>query len=213
MFKDDGGPLQLTRNVTVTGAQGLDTVLDLAFLQSKVQLCPALVHSLALARAGPGGLVDPRVGRPSGSSIVRLRSAQRLRLACASAAPNMQAVMLKARSKPCVDATHHDSLGWADTGDMRSLCEHEVPASRLAVKRPQACIDDLTGERLAARAAAATSGHPRAAAVAVPVVAAGVGPALWLRRRRAQQQQLAATPGASKLQSSWDSPPSSLLTD
>ncbi|KAF6263478.1 hypothetical protein COO60DRAFT_1668498 [Scenedesmus sp. NREL 46B-D3] len=113
MFKDDGGPLQLSRNVTVTGAQGLDTVLDLAFLQSKVQLCPALVHSLALARAGPGGLVDPRVGRPSGSSIVRLRSAQRLRLACASAAPNMQAVMLKARSKPCVDATHHDSLGWA----------------------------------------------------------------------------------------------------
>jgi hypothetical protein len=43
--------------------------------------------------------VDLLVGQPSGSSIVRLRSAQRLRLACTAAAANMVAVVQTPRSK------------------------------------------------------------------------------------------------------------------
>jgi hypothetical protein len=56
---------------------------------------------------------------------------------------------------------------------MRSLCEHEVSAACLAVKSPQACIDDLTEEQLAAQAAASASGRPHPAAIAVAVVGAG----------------------------------------
>jgi hypothetical protein len=58
---------------------------------------------------------------------------------------------------------------------MRSLCENEVAASCLAVKSPQACIDDLTEQKLAESAAAAAPSGPWAphpAAVAVPAVCA-----------------------------------------
>lgn len=56
---------------------------------------------------------------------------------------------------------------------MRSLCKHEVSAACLAVKSPQACIDDLTEQELQAQTAAAAPGRPHPAAIAVPVVAAG----------------------------------------
>jgi hypothetical protein len=60
---------------------------------------------------------------------------------------------------------------------MRSLCENEVAAECLAVKSPHACIDDLTEEKLAGRAAAAApsgpSWAPHPAAIAVPAVCAG----------------------------------------
>jgi hypothetical protein len=57
---------------------------------------------------------------------------------------------------------------------MRSLCENVVPAACLAVKSPSACIDDLTAEVLAQRAAAAGAGQPSPASVVVPAIAAGV---------------------------------------
>uniref|UniRef100_A0A383VBH1 Protein kinase domain-containing protein n=1 Tax=Tetradesmus obliquus TaxID=3088 RepID=A0A383VBH1_TETOB len=263
-FDDKAGePIQLTRNVTLTGAQGLDTVLDLAFLHGVVQLCATCVFTITNItmtneRRGPGGLVDLLVGQPSGTSIVRVQSAQRLRLACTSAASNMVVVVQTPRSKilpgpnapqitgkgdvtwngrvwPATlmnrnytvdipftkeEGSHHLEGGYAlDIANMRSLCKHEVSAACLAVKSPQACIDDLTEQELQAQTAAAAPGRPHPAAIAVPVVAAvllvaaGIGFLLWRRHRQAlQKKELAAAAAlaASKPLSSCSSPPSSL---
>ncbi|WIA36801.1 hypothetical protein OEZ86_008056 [Tetradesmus obliquus] len=263
-FDDKAGePIQLTRNVTLTGAQGLDTVLDLAFLHGVVQLCATCVFNITNItmtneRRGPGGLVDLLVGQPSGTSIVRVQSAQRLRLACTSAASNMVVVVQTPRSKilpgpnapqitgkgdvtwngrvwPATlmnrnytvdvpftkeEGSHHLEGGYAlDIANMRSLCKHEVSAACLAVKSPQACIDDLTEQELQAQTAAAAPGRPHPAAIAVPVVAAvllvaaGIGFLLWRRHRQAlQKKELAAAAAlaASKPLSSCSSPPSSL---
>jgi hypothetical protein len=85
------------RNVTITGAQGLDTVLDLDFVAAAVQLCPTCSVTfknitVANERHGVGEAVDFISGLPdsssssSSSAAVRFVDANKLRLACTDAA-------------------------------------------------------------------------------------------------------------------------------
>ncbi|KAF6266356.1 kinase-like domain-containing protein [Scenedesmus sp. NREL 46B-D3] len=86
--------LAAATNVTITGAQGLDTVLDLDFVSAAVQLCPACsvtFHNITVAndRHGVGEPVDFVTGQPGsiiGSAAVLFVGANKLRLACTDAA-------------------------------------------------------------------------------------------------------------------------------
>jgi hypothetical protein len=57
------------------------------------------VVSAVLPCAGYGGLIDYFVGQPSGSSIIQLHDAQRLRIACTTAVAELEVVLLTPRSK------------------------------------------------------------------------------------------------------------------
>ncbi|WIA16604.1 hypothetical protein OEZ85_013271 [Tetradesmus obliquus] len=117
-FENHQAPIQLTRNVTLTGAQGLDTVLDLAFLQGVVQLCATCVltiRNITLTNDRRGGYspIDFLIGQPTGSSILRLRDVQRLRIACSSG-PSIRDVLLQTpRSKhvPGADKPQRTGVG------------------------------------------------------------------------------------------------------
>lgn len=74
----------------MTGADGVNTVLDLEFLHGVVQLCSTCTFTfrnitIANERRGNNSPVDFFVGQPTpGRSIVKLQGVHRLRLACAS---------------------------------------------------------------------------------------------------------------------------------
>jgi hypothetical protein len=69
-----------------------------------------------------------------------------------------------------------------DIKRMRVLCENTVSPACLATKEPQTCIEELTDQVLAARAAAAVEpGPPHPAAVVVPTLCAGVPHNLYAR--------------------------------
>lgn len=83
------------RNVTITGAQGLDTILDLDFVAAAVQLCAncsVTFQNITVAneRHGVGEAVDFVTGQRSSSSsngaAVLFVDANKLRLACSNAA-------------------------------------------------------------------------------------------------------------------------------
>jgi hypothetical protein len=81
------------RNVTITGAQGVDTVLDLDFVAAAVQLCPSCsvtFNNITVAneRHGVGEAVDFFSGQRGSSSAaaVLFVDANKLRLACTDAA-------------------------------------------------------------------------------------------------------------------------------
>uniref|UniRef100_A0A383VEV7 Protein kinase domain-containing protein n=1 Tax=Tetradesmus obliquus TaxID=3088 RepID=A0A383VEV7_TETOB len=117
-FENHQAPIQLTRNVTLTGAQGLDTVLDLAFLHGVVQLCATCVFTirnitLTNDRRGGYGLIDFLIGQPTGSSILRLHDVQRLRIACSSGPSIRDVVLQTPRSKhvPGADKPQRTGVG------------------------------------------------------------------------------------------------------
>ncbi|KAF8061383.1 roco8 [Scenedesmus sp. PABB004] len=96
-----GHGLPVERNVTVTGAEGLGTVLDLAFVRSAVELC-GTCHwvfdniTVANERRGTGGTVDFFLGQPG--STVLMNNVFRLRPACTTAAQSGAVVNQTKRS-------------------------------------------------------------------------------------------------------------------
>ncbi|WIA34798.1 hypothetical protein OEZ86_013101 [Tetradesmus obliquus] len=83
------GPLPVKRNVTVTAAKGPDTLLDLQFVHSAVELCGSckfIFKGFAVGneRRGPGGAVEFFLGQP-GARIV-FEDGTRFRPGCTTAA-------------------------------------------------------------------------------------------------------------------------------
>ncbi|WIA36802.1 hypothetical protein OEZ86_008057 [Tetradesmus obliquus] len=194
-FENHQAPIQLTRNVTLTGAQGLDTVLDLAFLHGVVQLCATCVFTmtnitLTNDRRGGYGLIDFFLGQPSGSSILRLHDTPRSKHVAGADKPQLTGVgnvtwngrtwlNVLMNEDYTVDVTfameeggHHEGRYAVDGKRTRSLCEHTVSAACLANKEPQVCIEEIIDETLAARRAAANNGRPHPAAIVVPAIGA-----------------------------------------
>lgn len=88
--------------MTITGAADTDTVLDLDFVGSALELCGSCMLaferiSVANERHGTGDAVDLVVGKPG--SVVLLRDAQRLRLACTVATSAGDVLRQAPRSK------------------------------------------------------------------------------------------------------------------
>jgi hypothetical protein len=76
------------RNVTVTSVLGIDTILDLAYARSAVELCNTctiLFENMTIAgdRRSPGPEVDLFLGHPG--SKVEYRNSRRYRVACSKA--------------------------------------------------------------------------------------------------------------------------------
>uniref|UniRef100_A0A383WIW4 Protein kinase domain-containing protein n=1 Tax=Tetradesmus obliquus TaxID=3088 RepID=A0A383WIW4_TETOB len=99
-----GTYLAINRNVTITGAQGTQTVLDMAFKLSAAQLCGSCrltVHNLTVTneRRGNGSPWDFFVG-PAGSSkaAIIMKDIIRLRYGCTSA--NASIVVAAALKRP-----------------------------------------------------------------------------------------------------------------
>lgn len=83
------GPLPIKRNVTVTAAKGPDTLLDLQFVHSAVELCGSCTFifkgfAVGNERRGPGGAVEFFLGQP-GARIV-FEDGTRFRPGCTTAA-------------------------------------------------------------------------------------------------------------------------------
>ncbi|KAF8056875.1 hypothetical protein HT031_006219 [Scenedesmus sp. PABB004] len=78
-------PINITRNVTLTGAAGRDTVLDFAFKRSLLHLCASCVWTfsnitIANERRGNGFSFDAISGDPG--SVVHVTNTNKHRLAC-----------------------------------------------------------------------------------------------------------------------------------